>query len=158
MVFLWLVASPRKSTLDDSAFYFGRFSAGAGELYFMADALEKIHSTSQGIDLGRFERGEQLPGTYRVEIWLNENYIRTENISFVPVNGIGLAPELNRRELESLGVRVKAFPELAMLPVETIITDPGAFIPDATARLDFDRQRLDISIPQSALNARARHR
>lgn len=122
----------------------------------MADALEKIHSTSQGIDLGRFERGEQLPGTYRVEIWLNENYIRTENISFVPVNGIGLAPELNRRELESLGVRVKAFPELAMLPVETIITDPGAFIPDATARLDFDRQRLDISIPQSALNARAR--
>jgi hypothetical protein len=33
----------RKSTLDDSAFYFGRFSAAAGELYFMADALEKTH-------------------------------------------------------------------------------------------------------------------
>jgi outer membrane usher protein len=44
-----------------------------------------------------------------VEIWLNENYIRTENISFVSVNGIGLAPELNRSVLESLGVRVKAF-------------------------------------------------
>ncbi len=150
----WPHRVSRLSTI--ALFISGVFPAGAGELYFMADALEKIHSTSQGIDLGRFERGEQLPGTYRVEIWLNENYIRTENISFVPVNGIGLAPELNRRELESLGVRVKAFPELAMLPVETIITDPGAFIPDATARLDFDRQRLDISIPQSALNARAR--
>ena len=152
----WPNRVSRLSTI--ALFISGVFPAGAGELYFMADALEKIHSTSQGIDLGRFERGEQLPGTYRVEIWLNENYIRTENISFVPVNGIGLAPELNRRELKSLGVRVKAFPELAMLPVETIITDPGAFIPDATARLDFDRQRLDISIPQSALNARARHR
>ncbi|WP_233501690.1 fimbria/pilus outer membrane usher protein [Pantoea sp. AG1095] len=134
----------------------GIFPAAADDVYFMADALEKTHSTSQDIDLSCFERGEQLPGTYRVEIWLNENYIRTENVSFVPVKGFGLAPELNRRVLESFGVRVKAFPELAMLPAEVIITDPGAFIPDATTRLDFDKQRLDISIPQSALNTRAR--
>ena len=150
----WPNRVSRLSTI--ALFISGVFPAAAGELYFMADALEKTHSTSQGIDLGRFERGEQLPGTYRVEIWLNENYIRTENISFVSVNGVGLAPELNRSVLESLGVRVKAFPELSMLPAEAIITDPGAFIPDASTRLDFDRQRLDISIPQSALNARAR--
>lgn len=140
----WPNRVSRLSTI--ALFISGVFPAAAGELYFMADALEKTHSTSQGIDLGRFERGEQLPGTYRVEIWLNENYIRTENISFVSVNGVGLAPELNRSVLESLGVRVKAFPELSMLPAEAIITDPGAFIPDASTRLDFDRQRLDISI------------
>jgi outer membrane usher protein len=145
------------SRLSAIAFFLsGVFPAAAGDLYFMADALEKTHSTSLGIDLSRFERGEQLPGTYRVEIWLNENYVRTENISFVSVKSLGLAPELNREVLESLGVRVKAFPELAMLPAEVIITDPGAFIPDATTRLDFDKQRLDISIPQSALDARAR--
>lgn len=134
----------------------GLFPAKAGELYFMSDALEKTHTSAKSIDLSRFEHGEQLPGTYRVEIWLNNEYVRTENISFVALNGVGLAPELNRGMLEMLGVRTQLFPKLAALPEGTIITNPGAFIPDASARLNFDKQRLDISIPQSALNIRAR--
>lgn len=130
--------------------------ARAGELYFMADALEKTSAAAKSIDLSRFERGEQLPGTYRVQIWLNHEYVRTDNISFVAINGLGLAPELNRTILAQLGVRVSAFSKLAELPDSTIITNPGDFIPDAKASLDFDRQRLDISIPQSALENHAR--
>jgi len=130
--------------------------ARAGELYFMADALEKTSAAAKSIDLSRFERGEQLPGTYRVQIWLNHEYVRTDNISFVAINGLGLAPELNRAILAQLGVRVSAFSKLAELPDSTIITNPGDFIPDAKASLDFDRQRLDISIPQSALENHAR--
>ncbi|MGP4129094.1 fimbrial biogenesis outer membrane usher protein [Pantoea tagorei] len=97
-----------------------------------------------------------MPGTYRVQIWLNHEYVRTDNISFVAINGLGLAPELNRTILAQLGVRVSAFSKLAELPDSTIITNPGDFIPDAKASLDFDRQRLDISIPQSALENHAR--
>ncbi|CAK6495286.1 Outer membrane usher protein YraJ [Pantoea sp. Nvir] len=97
-----------------------------------------------------------MPGTYRVQIWLNHEYVRTDNISFVAINGLGLAPELNRAILAQLGVRVSAFSKLAELPDSTIITNPGDFIPDAKASLDFDRQRLDISIPQSALENHAR--
>ncbi|POW58351.1 MULTISPECIES: fimbria/pilus outer membrane usher protein [Pantoea] len=122
----------------------------------MADALEKTSAAAKSIDLSRFERGEQLPGTYRVQIWLNHEYVRTDNISFVAINGLGLAPELNRAILAQLGVRVSAFSKLAELPDSTIITNPGDFIPDAKASLDFDRQRLDISIPQSALENHAR--
>ncbi|MCG7365052.1 fimbrial biogenesis outer membrane usher protein [Pantoea sp. ACRSH] len=122
----------------------------------MADALEKTSAAAKSIDLSRFERGEQLPGTYRVQIWLNHEYVRTDNISFVAINGLGLAPELNRTILAQLGVRVSAFSKLAELPDSTIITNPGDFIPDAKASLDFDRQRLDISIPQSALENHAR--
>ena len=132
--------------------------ARAGELYFMADALEKTSSAAKSIDLSRFERGEQLPGTYRVQIWLNHEYVCTDNISFVAINGLGLSPELNRSMLEKLGVRISAFSELAALPANTIITNPGDFIPDAKASLDFDKQRLDISIPQSALETRVRGR
>lgn len=135
---------------------FGICSARAGELYFMADALEKTNTTTKSIDLSRFERGEQLPGSYRVEIWLNQEYVRTEDISFVAINGIGLSPELNRELLETLGVKISAFPQLASLPANTVITNPGAFIPDAKASLDFEKQRLNVSIPQSALKMQAR--
>nr|WP_286120106.1 FimD/PapC N-terminal domain-containing protein [Type-E symbiont of Plautia stali] len=118
----------------------GMLPVQAGDLYFMADALEKTSTGPKQIDLARFERGGQLPGTYRVEIWLNQKYIATEDISFVVINGVGLAPELNRSLFEILGVRIHAFPALAALPNETIITDPGTFIPDAYTRLDFDKQ------------------
>lgn len=149
-----LSASVRLSSIV--FFMAGIFPASADEVYFLTDALEKTGATAKGIDLSRFEHGEQLPGTYRVEIWLNRKYVSTESISFVAINGVGLSPELNRDLLEKLGVRISAFPALAALPADTIITRPDTFIPDAEARLDFDRQRLDISIPQSALNMHAR--
>ena len=137
-------------------FLFRTLPAKAEEIYFPVDALEITNTSGENIDLSRFEQGEQLPGTYRVEIWLNQKYLRTANVSFVAVHGAGLAPELNRHFIQSLGVRISAFPALVSLPDENIINDLGAFIPDASTRLDFDKQKLDISIPQSALNLRAR--
>ncbi|WP_338628939.1 fimbria/pilus outer membrane usher protein [Enterobacter sp. JJBC] len=131
-------------------------SVQAQSLYFMADALERTGEAADSIDLSRFEEGEQLPGTYRVDIWLNGERIRTASINFVALQGRGLSPELTPEMLRELGVRVDAFPALASLPPGTIINDPGAFIPDATARLDFDQQRLDLSVPQAALEVQAR--
>lgn len=125
-------------------------------IYFMADALERTEVAADSIDLSRFEQGEQLPGIYRVDIWVNGERFGTDSIHFVAVEGRGLAPELTPQMLRELGVRIDAFPALASLPTETIITDPGMFIPDATARFDFDQQRLDLSVPQAALDTRAR--
>lgn len=134
----------------------GIAGARAEGLYFMADALERTGVATDSVDLSRFEQGEQLPGTYRVEIWLNGERVRTDSITFVAVKGSGLAPELTPDMMRELGVRVDAFPALAALPSGTPVTDPGTFIPDASVRLDFDQQRLDISVPQSALDLRAR--
>ncbi|HBV2141020.1 TPA: fimbrial biogenesis outer membrane usher protein [Klebsiella variicola] len=123
----------------------------------MADALERTGVAADNIDLSRFEEGGQLPGTYRVDIWLNGERVRTSNIHFKVVEGrSGLVPELTPGMLRELGVRVDAFPALAALPSGTVITDLGTFIPDATNRLDFDQQRLDFSIPQAALEVQAR--
>ena len=154
--FTWRYIVTRLSAI--ALFFSAATPLRAGELYFMADALEKMSASAKSIDLSRFERGEQLPGTYRVQIWLNNKYIRTENISFIAINGLGLSPELNRAMLKQLGVRVSAFTKLAELPDSTIIINPGDFIPDAKASLDFDKQRLNLSIPQSALETRARDR
>ncbi|WP_426818362.1 fimbria/pilus outer membrane usher protein (plasmid) [Winslowiella sp. 2C04] len=126
------------------------------QVYFMADALERTGVAADNIDLSRFEEGGQLPGTYRVDIWLNGERVRTASIHFAAIKGSDLVPELTPEMLRELGVRVDAFPALAALPSGTVITDPGTFIPDATARLDFDQQRLDFSIPQAALDVRAR--
>lgn len=131
-------------------------TAEAQELYFMADALERTGMAAKNIDLSRFELGGQLPGTYRVDIWVNGHRVRTASVHFVAVEGSDLVPELTPDMLRELGVRIDAFPALASLPSGKIITDPGTFIPDATARLDFDQQRLDFSIPQAALDVQAR--
>ncbi len=131
-------------------------ASAQAQIYFMADALERTGLVSDNIDLSRFEQGGQLPGTYRVDIWLNGERVRTTSIHFAAVKGSDLAPELTPDMLRELGVRVDAFPALAALPSGTVITDPGAFIPDATARLNFDQQRLDFSIPQVALDVQAR--
>lgn len=134
----------------------GIASAQDQGIYFMADALERTGVASDNIDLSRFEQGEQLPGIYRVDIWLNGERSHTASVHFVAVKGSGLVPELTPEILRDLGVRIDAFPALASLPAGTIITDLGMFIPDATARLDFDQQRLNLSVPQAALDVRAR--
>ncbi|MCU6154361.1 fimbrial biogenesis outer membrane usher protein [Enterobacter hormaechei] len=122
----------------------------------MVDALERTGVANENIDLRRFEQGGQLPGTYSVDIWLNGERVRRSNINFVTLNDSALVPELTRDILQELGIRISAFPELNALPADTIFTDPGAFIPGASTRLDFDQQRLDFSIPQAALDMRAR--
>lgn len=122
----------------------------------MADALERTGVAAQTIDLSRFEQGRQLPGTYRIDIWLNGEWVRTASVRFTAKEEGSLVPEMTPDMLRELGVRIDALPGLLSLPSEAIITDLGAFIPDATARLDFDQQRLDISIPQAALEVQAR--
>ena len=55
-----------------------------------------------------------------------------------------------------MGVKIEAIPNLQHLPPETTLTDLGQYIPDATSRLNFAAQRLDLSVPQVALTNEAR--
>ena len=134
----------------------GIVSARAQELHFMVDALERTGLANENIDLSRFEQGGQLPGTYSVDIWLNGERVHRSNVKFVILNDSALVPELTLDILQKLGIRVRAFPELNALSPDTIFTDLNAFIPGASTRFDFDQQRLYFSIPQAALDVRAR--
>ncbi|UZE26233.1 fimbrial biogenesis outer membrane usher protein [Pseudomonas sp. B21-056] len=126
------------------------------EDYFNPHALE-IDTTGQGsVDLQHFSsQGGQLPGTYRVDIYVNDNRVTQRDVTFVDVEG-KLQPEVTPQQLQEMGVKLEALPNLQKLPATQIITRLQDYIPDASSRFDFSRQRLDISIPQAALTSEAR--
>ncbi|MGX9867192.1 fimbrial biogenesis usher protein [Enterobacter mori] len=118
---------------------------------------------SQVADLSRFSKGEGQPaGTYRVEIYINEEYIGTQDVRFDALeNGrkgaddTGLVPCLSREWLENQSVNTQASPALLKL-TEGQCADLPASFDLAQTRFTFERQRLDISIPQAAFKNNAR--
>ncbi|MDC9593014.1 fimbria/pilus outer membrane usher protein [Xenorhabdus sp. IM139775] len=125
------------------------------EEYFNINALE-TYSGFEDIDLSIFTQDDQQPpGRYWVDIYLNQEKSDTGNIDFVIVNN-KLLPKLKISQLKEMGVNIEAFPTLLELPQETEISDLGQYIPSASTSFDFKQQRLDISVPQAALNSQAR--
>ncbi|WP_242487724.1 fimbria/pilus outer membrane usher protein [Pseudomonas sp. TH31] len=124
--------------------------------YFNPHALEMDVSGQNVIDLKRFSsRGGQLPGTYRVDIYLNDSRITQRDVNFVDVEG-SLQPEMTPQQLQEMGVKLDAFPSLRKLPTSQTISRLKDYIPDASSRFNFAQQRVDISIPQAALTSEAR--
>ncbi|WP_121572988.1 fimbrial biogenesis usher protein [Brenneria alni] len=115
-------------------------------------------------DLSRFERDEgQAPGLYRVEIYINDEYVTTRDIAFharkdqkTSADGAetpddtGLEACLTRPLLEQFNVNVSAFPTVAGAPEDRCIAVAAA-IPDAVSSFDFELQRLHLSMPQISL-------
>lgn len=62
---------------------------------------------------------------------------------------------LTPKAYENLGVNVQAFPALAAAKADSCV-DIAAIIPAAATLLNFEQQRLEISIPQAALRNNAR--
>ncbi|WP_227745797.1 fimbria/pilus outer membrane usher protein [Yersinia enterocolitica] len=126
------------------------------EDYFNPSSLEIKDASYAAIDLSIFSQsGAQLPGTYRVDIYLNGQQIETRDVTFIEDNGSLLA-EITPQQLADLGVKVAAFPALQQQPADVPVTQLGEFIPAASSSFDFNKQRLDVSIPQAALNSQAR--
>ncbi|WP_145564872.1 fimbria/pilus outer membrane usher protein [Yersinia aldovae] len=126
------------------------------EDYFHPGSLEIKDASYAAIDLSVFSQsGAQLPGTYRVDIYLNGQQIETRDVNFIAANGSLLA-EITPQQLADLGVKVAAFPALQQQPVDVPLTQLSEFIPAASSSFDINHQRLDLSIPQAALNSQAR--
>lgn len=124
--------------------------------YFNPNALERNVATQGMVDLDQFSNaGSQVPGVYRVDIYLNGSRIETTDVSFILLKG-QLQPQINREQLQNMGVKVEAFPTLQTLEANSPIEDIGLHIPLASYTFDFGQQRLDISIPQAALKTEAR--
>lgn len=115
----------------------------------------------QGIaDLSHFEKGGQLPGMYQVEIWLNDSLISTRQLSFIePQNrsdlkGVldttGLMACLTHEDLAEWGVRPDAL-TAAVISADGGCLSPAQLIPQASTRFDFQKMRLNVSIPQAFL-------
>lgn len=123
---------------------------------FNPELLELGNPGASKTDLSSFESGSQAPGTYHVDIVLDDQTIDTRDIEFKAVtdkNGDSdLQPCISVETLKSWGVKTELFPELSK---DGTCANFGA-IPQASATLQFSTQRLLISIPQAALSPQAR--
>ncbi|EHH0324924.1 fimbrial biogenesis usher protein [Salmonella enterica] len=115
-------------------------------------------------DLSTFSRNAQAAGMYRVDVYLNNTFLATKDVSFqavkttgqsAPTDDSGLHACQTPEMLKNMGVNTRAFPLLATSAAGNC-PDLASAIPAARTRFDFAQQRLDISIPQAAMITRAR--
>ena len=126
------------------------------EDYFDPAALEFANPQQKTADLHYFAKtGGQQPGTYPVSIWVNNQEITRGEVTFIDSNG-ALQPQLTPAQLAEYGVNVSAFPAFNTLHEGEPFTRIERYIPDASSRFDFATQRLNLSIPQAAMNVQSR--
>ncbi|MDA8489306.1 MULTISPECIES: fimbrial biogenesis usher protein [Kluyvera] len=125
------------------------------ELYFNPRFL--ADDPAAVADLSGFEKGQELPpGTYRVDIYLNDGYMTTRDVTFnAPEDGHGLMPCLTRGQLASMGLNVAAVDGLHALAADACVP-LTEMIKEATIRLDVGQQRLYLTIPQAFMGNQAR--
>lgn len=116
-------------------------------IYFDPDFLES--SDKESIDLSPFENNQQLAGNYYVDIYVNTNLILTKNIRFEKNKNNQLIPCLSMQDLNDFGVKTTDYPKLYTMTDSCVNLSA---IPDAKSELEFDSQRLYLSIPQIALS------
>lgn len=126
--------------------------------YFDPALLELGTPGQNTIDLSSFEeKGGQLPGTYRVDIYINNQKMDTRDVEFRQDKDEKgedvLRPCLPVDDLANWGVIAKKFPTIGK---------PGSAcanleaVPQASSDFRFSRQQLLLSFPQSAMNGSAR--
>lgn len=126
---------------------------------FFNPALLEMDNPNQGAtDLTVFEDGiGQAPGTYRVDIFLNNEQRDTGDVTFSIQKGADgkehLQPCLSVAQLKGMGVKTDLFPRLGDAKAQCANLD---VIPQASAKFRFSDQQLLLSIPQAALTLNAR--
>ncbi|QXN63147.1 fimbrial biogenesis usher protein [Serratia fonticola] len=118
---------------------------------FLADDPAKV------ADLSGFEKGlEAPPGIYRVDIYMNDGFMSTRDVSFRPdADNKALVPCLTRSQLATMGVNTRAVPGMAILASEACVP-LTSLIKEASTDFDVGRQRLSISVPQAYMGNSAR--
>lgn len=126
--------------------------------YFNPDLVELDNPQNGGkADLAAFEAGSQAPGTYHVDVMLDNELVDTRDIEFktsgAPNDEGKLEPCLTVEQLKEWGVKTELFPALA---VDNERCANLHAIPSGSTEFQFGAQRLFISIPQAAISRQAR--
>ncbi len=125
------------------------------ELYFNPRFL--ADDPAAVADLSGFENGQEVPpGTYRVDIYLNDGFMTTRDVTFNRgEKGHGLSPCLTRGQLAGMGVNTAAVTGMNALAADACVP-LTELITDATTRFDVGQQRLYLTVPQAFMGNRAR--
>lgn len=139
-----------------SPFFCTFISANAEEIYFDPRLLELNDGTKSTVDLSIFANEQaQIPGTYDTNIFVNQQKMLRQDVRYTAASDGSLVPEISPNLLRALGVKVEAFPALMLQQPDAPLDSLAHYIPAASAKLDFHLMRLNISIPQAALDSRA---
>lgn len=110
---------------------------------------------SSKVDLSRFANGSAaLPGTYQVEMYVNNVQIGSQNIEFKSRADKTVFPCLTSALLKNINFNYGKLPAGVLAP----LTQGASFIdlqqqfPEAQVNFDSNEQRLDIYIPQIYMN------
>ena len=126
--------------------------------YFNPLMLEIDNPHQGSTDLTVFEDGaNQAPGTYRVDIYTNNEQQGTSDVEFRMLKGAdgkeSLQPCLSVAQLNAMGVKTDLFPGLGDAKAQCANLSA---IPQASAEFRFSAQQLLLSIPQAAISQKAR--
>lgn len=125
---------------------------------FNLNALEFGLSNDNRTALAQYvENDGLLAGTYRTDIYLNDKWLETRDVTFViGEKGSTLLPIITEKDLTRMGVSAEHLATLKKRPASQPVAPLSSFIPGATTEFDSTKLRLDIHIPQIALQQTAR--
>lgn len=120
--------------------------------YFDPGLLTLSGGQVADIDLSQFETSGQIPaGTYPVTVWVNQADQGQQSVVFKNDAHGQIQPELTPALLHHLGVNTRVLPGFIGLPTDIPVKNLTELIPDAQVRFDFPQLRLELSIPQVAM-------
>lgn len=100
---------------------------------------------------------EMLEGSYLSSIYFNFNYVEKKEVAYkLSANKNQLIPALTKADLRRYGVNVDVLPAFQKVKDEDTIGDIGQYIDGASYAWSEKTQRLDIRVPQIALNQEAK--
>lgn len=124
--------------------------AGADDYFdpsFLAAPGEK-----SPVDLSVFsQRGGMAEGRYLMTLYINQRQALTQEVAFEKNSSGKIVPVLTPELLDKLGVNVANLPAFKNLSSTAPITDLSTLIPQASTKADLAKLRLDISVPQVAM-------
>ncbi len=130
--------------------------SGYDELYFNPNFLSD--DPDAVADLSRFEQGQEvLPGTYRVDIYLNDNFVASRDVQFVNAeNDNAVLPCFTSAELMKMGVRLLSVngKDTSKMAADEQCYALTLLVEGSTADYNVNTQRLDITIPQALMSNR----
>ncbi|MFU2315063.1 fimbria/pilus outer membrane usher protein [Rahnella sp. PCH160] len=131
--------------------------ARAEDVFFDPRLLEQSGQPTDNVDLSIFSRSDkaQIAGMYDTAVYVNLDKVLQQEIRYNQMPDGSLEPEITPDLLRAMNVRVDAFPSLANHQHDAPLDALAQYIPAAAAKFDFNRMRLDISIPQAAMDRKA---
>lgn len=116
------------------------FNLNALEIDNPVQSTPNTESINQGL--------EQVPGQYRVSIYVNDQFRFTRDILFSPGEDNKLHPVLTNQDFIDFGISRDVMKQKEDVNYSSTERDLTQFLPQATYQADLENLRLNLEIPQ----------